>query len=167
VVVVRQAIAAHWVDVRVIAAPRLPSRAPRASPYPTWSALSPSIARSEAAPKPPAGDSTLTSRILPYDRQCTHDSYSHHDHRRSSLAAMSTTNGESFFEPPPSPSNADDIDSLPSSSTNSSADDDEYISDAEREWRESLQQLELLLTMVVVPAMGKYFGRKCAYWGKC
>ena len=51
------------------------------------------------------------------------------------------------------------------SSTGSSVDDDEYISDAEREWRESLQQLELLLTMVVVPYMGKYFGRKCAYWG--
>jgi len=29
-----------------------------------------------------------------------------------------------------------------------------------------LQQLELLLTMVVVPYVGKYFGRKCAYWGE-
>jgi hypothetical protein len=55
-----------------------------------------------------------------------------------------------------------DVDSLPSSPTSSSADDDEYISDAEREWRESLQQMELLLTMVVVPYVGKYFGRKCA-----
>lgn len=42
----------------------------------------------------------------------------------------------------------------------------EEESDAEREWKESLQQLELLLTMVVVPYVGKYFGRKCAYWGK-
>lgn len=60
------------------------------------------------------------------------------------------------------------VDSLPSSSAGSStsespSDDDEY-SDAEREWRESLQQLELLLTMVLVPYLGKYFGRKCAYW---
>lgn len=39
-------------------------------------------------------------------------------------------------------------------------------SDAEREWKESLQQLELLLTMVVIPYIGKYFGRKCAYWGE-
>ena len=59
----------------------------------------------------------------------------------------------------------DDVDSLPSSPTSSSADDDEYLSDAEREWRESLQQMELLLTMVLVPYVGKYFGRKCAYWG--
>lgn len=44
--------------------------------------------------------------------------------------------------------------------------EEEEESDAEREWKESLQQLELLLTMVVVPYVGKYFGRKCAYWGK-
>ncbi|KAF2686220.1 hypothetical protein K458DRAFT_416526 [Lentithecium fluviatile CBS 122367] len=78
---------------------------------------------------------------------------------------MSLSNSESFFQPPVSSSDADEIDSLPSSSTSSSVDDDEYVSDAEREWRESLQQIELLLTMVVVPYVGKYFGRKCAYWG--
>ncbi|KAL9008874.1 MAG: hypothetical protein Q9173_006045 [Seirophora scorigena] len=63
-----------------------------------------------------------------------------------------------------------DVDSLPSSPTTSSVDsssddDDGEETDAEREWKESLQQLELLLTMVVVPYVGKYFGRKCAYWG--
>lgn len=41
--------------------------------------------------------------------------------------------------------------------------DDE--SDAEAEWRESMEQLELLLTMVIVPFAGKFLGRKCAYWG--
>ncbi|KAF1842933.1 uncharacterized protein K460DRAFT_367870 [Cucurbitaria berberidis CBS 394.84] len=78
---------------------------------------------------------------------------------------MSMSNSASFIEPPTSSSEADEIDSLPSSATSSSADDDEYVSDAEREWRESLQQMELLLTMVMVPYLGKYFGRKCAYWG--
>lgn len=78
---------------------------------------------------------------------------------------MSLSNSESFIEPPPSDSDADEIDSLPSSPTSSSVDEDEYVSDAEREWRESLQQIELLLTMVLVPYVGKYFGRKCAYWG--
>jgi len=70
------------------------------------------------------------------------------------------TNSASFIEH----DDADDIDSLPSSATDSISDDEE-LSDAEREWRESLQQLELLLTMVLVPYVGKYFGRKCAYWG--
>lgn len=69
----------------------------------------------------------------------------------------------------PAPPNDEDVDSLPSSSAGSStsADDGDYgSSDAEREWRESLQQLELLLTMVLVPYLGKYFGRRCAYWGE-
>ena len=65
----------------------------------------------------------------------------------------------------------DDIDSLPSSdagSTTTGSDGSDYDdSDADREWRESLQQMELLLTMVLVPYVGKYFGRKCAYWGEC
>ncbi|KAJ4350805.1 hypothetical protein N0V95_004418 [Ascochyta clinopodiicola] len=77
---------------------------------------------------------------------------------------MSLSNSHSFIEPHASSSEAD-IDSLPSSSTSSSVDEDEYVSDAEREWRESLQQMELLLTMVMVPYIGKYFGRKFAYYG--
>ena len=72
----------------------------------------------------------------------------------------------SYAEIPSSP-----VDSLPSSSdastTSVTPSEEEAYSDAEREWRESLQQLELLLTMVLVPYLGKYFGRRCAYWGKC
>ncbi|CAM1500896.1 Fc.00g100580.m01.CDS01 [Cosmosporella sp. VM-42] len=56
----------------------------------------------------------------------------------------------------------DDVDSLPSAST-----DDVYSeadSDAQAEWERSLEQLQLILTMMIVPWMGKYFGRKFAYW---
>ena len=69
----------------------------------------------------------------------------------------------------PSPTtDPDEIDSLPESaeSDDIESEDDLEESDAEKEWKESLQQLELLLTMVVVPYVGKYFGRKCAYWGE-
>lgn len=59
----------------------------------------------------------------------------------------------------------DDLDSLPSIST-----DDIYSdvsdSDAQAEWERSLEQLQLILTMMIVPWMGKYFGRKFAYWSK-
>ncbi|RAL02905.1 uncharacterized protein BO80DRAFT_423356 [Aspergillus ibericus CBS 121593] len=64
-------------------------------------------------------------------------------------------------------SDDDDIASLPSESTSASDLDslsDSDYSDAEEEWRESIEQLELLLTMVLVPFVGKYLGRKCAYW---
>jgi hypothetical protein len=74
----------------------------------------------------------------------------------------------SYANIPPA-STEDEVDSLPSSSagsdTSMSPSEEDELSDAEREWRESLQQLELLLTMVLVPYLGKYFGRKCAYWG--
>ena len=64
---------------------------------------------------------------------------------------------------------ASELEDLPSPSTSESSTTEEDLqaeSDAEREWRESLQQLELLLTMVIVPYFGKYFGRKAAYWGR-
>lgn len=78
----------------------------------------------------------------------------------------------SFFESyiiqdpvPDSVNDEDEVDSLPSSAVSSDF-GSEDISDAQKEWEASLQQLELLLTMVVIPAFGKYLGRKCAYWSK-
>ncbi|KAK1771219.1 hypothetical protein QBC33DRAFT_237263 [Phialemonium atrogriseum] len=60
----------------------------------------------------------------------------------------------------------DDVDSLPSISSGvlDSEDDSEDDSDAQQEWEASLEQLQLLLTMVLIPFAGKYFGRKFAYW---
>ncbi|KAJ0426234.1 hypothetical protein BJY00DRAFT_273263 [Aspergillus carlsbadensis] len=61
----------------------------------------------------------------------------------------------------------DEIASLPSETTSASDLDSslsDFSSDAEAEWQESIEQLELLLTMVLVPFVGKYLGRKCAYW---
>jgi len=83
---------------------------------------------------------------------------------------MSETDGSaSFLEPPSSGDDNNDVDSLPSEPDSDeltvSDEDDASESDAEREWKESLQQLELLLSMVIVPYLGKYFGRKFAYWG--
>lgn len=84
---------------------------------------------------------------------------------------MSLSDSQSYVMDDGSPSHADDdlssVDSLPDSAESDDIDSEDDLdeSDAEREWKESLQQLELLLTMVVVPYLGKYFGRKCAYWG--
>ena len=81
---------------------------------------------------------------------------------------MSDLDASASFINPPSTIDEHDIDSLPSEpdSDEVTISEDDYESDAEREWKESLQQLELLLTMVIVPYMGKYFGRKFAYWGR-
>lgn len=62
-----------------------------------------------------------------------------------------------------------ELDSLPSISTSvlspSDAGSDD-TSDAQREWEASLEQLQLMLTMVLVPFTGKYLGRKFAYWSE-
>lgn len=82
----------------------------------------------------------------------------------------SPTSSQYVYPPSPSPSSpSDELDSLPDSAPSDDIDStssEESESDAEKEWKESLQQLELILTMVLVPYAGKYFGRKCAYWGK-
>lgn len=69
----------------------------------------------------------------------------------------------------PTPGSEEEIDSLPESQPDSddlTISDSEYgDSDADRQWNESLEQLELLLSLVIVPYAGKYFGRKFAFWG--
>ncbi|KAI0377289.1 hypothetical protein F5Y04DRAFT_285074 [Hypomontagnella monticulosa] len=69
---------------------------------------------------------------------------------------------DSFSLPDVPSSDRDDVDSLPSTSTESFVSEDDY--DAQREWEQSLEQLQLLLTMILVPFAGKYLGRKFAYW---
>lgn len=59
----------------------------------------------------------------------------------------------------------DDVDSLPSISTSDIYSDTD--SDAQAEWERSLEQLQLILTMMIVPWVGKYFGRRFAFWSEC
>jgi Mitochondrial import 2 len=66
---------------------------------------------------------------------------------------------------PESSNDQDEVDSLPSSIDSSELNSEES-SDAQREWEASLQQLELILTMMIVPYAGKYFGRRFAYWSE-
>lgn len=81
---------------------------------------------------------------------------------------QTTMSSESYIFQDASPESSndhDDVDSLPSSMDSSDFDSVDE-SDAQKEWEASLQQLELILTMVIVPYAGKYFGRKFAYWSE-
>jgi hypothetical protein len=60
----------------------------------------------------------------------------------------------------------DEVDSLPSTSTSDLYSESESDSEAQAEWERSLEQLQLLLTMMIIPFAGKYFGRKFAYWSE-
>jgi hypothetical protein len=38
--------------------------------------------------------------------------------------------------------------------------------DADLEWEESKEQINLLLSLVIFPFVGKWLGRKFSFWGK-
>jgi hypothetical protein len=80
----------------------------------------------------------------------------------SSTSNLSFSQTSFLEQPTPSHASAlsDDNASL-TSSLSTDTDDDE----AEAEWQESLQQLNLLVSLVVIPFFGKWVGRRCAYWG--
>lgn len=50
------------------------------------------------------------------------------------------------------------------SSSNASYDSDEDYRLAQKEWNESLEELQQLALVLLLPWVGKYFGRKCSYW---
>lgn len=42
----------------------------------------------------------------------------------------------------------------------------EYLSDAQAEWEESIAQIQRLLTCILIPVVGKFFGRRFSYFRK-
>ncbi|EGS18525.1 uncharacterized protein CTHT_0051280 [Thermochaetoides thermophila DSM 1495] len=81
----------------------------------------------------------------------------------SMSASMTSTGSSSFVIASSAASENDDVASI-SSSILDHSDDDEYKSDAQKEWEASLEQLQLLLSMTVMPFLGRFLGRKFAYW---
>ncbi|EIN14123.1 hypothetical protein PUNSTDRAFT_40053, partial [Punctularia strigosozonata HHB-11173 SS5] len=49
------------------------------------------------------------------------------------------------------------------SSTDDYGSDDEYLA-AQREWEESLAQLNQLASYVLMPVLGRWLGRKWSFW---
>ncbi|KAF8426992.1 hypothetical protein EV426DRAFT_428683 [Tirmania nivea] len=90
----------------------------------------------------PASTTILSSTSTPTDPKAEAEA----EHLASETTPLSGLNSDS------------DSDSLPDSEPSDSEDE------AEREWRESLKELELLASMVLVPFLGKWVGRRCAYW---
>jgi hypothetical protein len=46
-------------------------------------------------------------------------------------------------------------------------DSDEEYALAQKEWEESLAQLQQLVSIVLLPFVGRWLGRKWSYWGAC
>lgn len=112
---------------------------------------------------------TIRSSFSP---SSSRDSLNHSNNMSSSSESSYIIPDMDEQQPPPPHSHHaddddDDLDSLPSSLSSGVLSSSEADSaDAQREWEESLEQIQLLLTMVLVPFVGKYLGRKFAYWSR-
>ncbi|KAI0331973.1 hypothetical protein GY45DRAFT_1344971 [Cubamyces sp. BRFM 1775] len=62
------------------------------------------------------------------------------------------------------PKSIQSLDTISVSSDASSYDEDEEDRLAEQEWQESLQQLQQLFAIVLLPYLGKFIGRKWSHW---
>ncbi|KAI0830611.1 hypothetical protein BC628DRAFT_1416146 [Trametes gibbosa] len=62
------------------------------------------------------------------------------------------------------PGSIQSLDTL-SITSDGSYDSDEEDRLAEQEWQESLQQLQQLLAIVLLPYLGKFLGRRWSHWG--
>ena len=65
----------------------------------------------------------------------------------------------------PHPDDVESLDSVSLASDADSYDSDEEDRLAELEWRESLAQLQQLFSIVLLPYLGKWLGRRWSYWG--
>ncbi|KAF9513761.1 hypothetical protein BS47DRAFT_1317195 [Hydnum rufescens UP504] len=64
----------------------------------------------------------------------------------------------------PSTHSLESVDDSVQSSDDSAYDSDDDIRLAEEEWEESITQLHLVLTVVAMPFIGKWFGRRWSQW---
>ena len=61
---------------------------------------------------------------------------------------------------PPSEASSDDtLSSLDS-------EEEEQAAMIQEEWEESLRQLEVVLSIILLPTVGKWYGRRAAYWSE-
>lgn len=66
---------------------------------------------------------------------------------------------------PPSVDGSDD-DSLSYPSSEASFDSDDQHALIQEEWEESMRQLEMVFSVILLPFLGKWWGRKFAFWGE-
>lgn len=60
-----------------------------------------------------------------------------------------------------------EVDDIDSDSAYALSDDDESDFDWEEEWQKSVQELKYVVTGLAIPFVGRWFGRRFAFWSKC
>ena len=63
------------------------------------------------------------------------------------------------------PASVESLESVCSSEASYDSDVEEQNRLAEQEWEESMEQLRQLVSIVLLPFLGKWLGRRWSYWG--
>jgi hypothetical protein len=61
---------------------------------------------------------------------------------------------------------SDSISTFSSTESDSSYDSDEEEAMIKEEWEESMRQMQMLVSIVLMPFFGKWMGRRWSYWGE-
>ena len=85
-----------------------------------------------------------------------------HDKHTHSNQAGEITSGNTMPIPYP---RQESLSSSSSASSEASFDEDEERALIQEEWEESLRQMEVVMSIIIMPFFGKWFGRQWAYWG--
>ncbi|TFK57053.1 hypothetical protein OE88DRAFT_1650605 [Heliocybe sulcata] len=64
----------------------------------------------------------------------------------------------------PMPASVASLDSISPASDDAYDSDEEYRLAVEQEFQESLQQLQLILSVILLPYLGKWLGRRWSHW---
>lgn len=80
------------------------------------------------------------------------------------LACLMTPPRSSPHPPRAMSHSIDSLDSVSVASDSSFGTDDEEL--LEQEWKESIGQLQQLLSVVLLPIFGRWLGRKWSFWGQ-
>jgi hypothetical protein len=70
------------------------------------------------------------------------------------------------LSPPAMSGSVYSLDSTSSASLSDGYDSEDEYMIAQREWEESLEQLKQLASIVLMPFVGRWLGRKWSFWGK-
>jgi hypothetical protein len=82
----------------------------------------------------------------------------------SAAGPSSTPSNDSYPSFPSSISGSDSVSDF-SSDDGDSDDDEREAALIREEWEESLKQMQMLFSIVLVPFFGKWMGRRWSYWG--
>lgn len=72
----------------------------------------------------------------------------------------------SASQSPPSVDGDSSDGSLSYPSSEASFDSDDQRALIQEEWEESMRQLEMVFSVILLPFLGKWWGRKFAFWGE-